>query len=298
AGVKGEFEARLKAVLAEVKASPRPVILFIDEAHTLVGAGGQPGQGDAANLLKPALARGELRTVAATTWAEYKKYFEGDVALKRRFQVIKVSEPEVPLAVHMLRGLAPGLERHHSVRVLDEAVEEAVRLSHRYITDRQLPDKCVGLLDTACARVALSQSATPAALEDCRRQIDRAEAEIAGLQREEAAGGDHAPRLQELRRLREEAGDRLAALEERWGREEQLGEPLRSVRAELEQHAGEARPLYVGDGPLPAAEERRRGDLARLQRELRQVLGEVPLVRPFVDAQAVAEVVSAWTGVP
>ena len=151
-----------------------PIILFIDEAHTLIGAGGQAGQGDAANLLKPALARGELRTIAATTCAEYKKYFETDAALKRRFQVVKVDEPDEQKAIRMLRGLSPMLEKHHKVRILDEAVEDAVRLSHRYITDRQLPDKAVSLLDTACARVALSQSATPPALEDCRREIEHA----------------------------------------------------------------------------------------------------------------------------
>src|SRR5579859_7133436 len=166
AGVKGEFENRLKSVMAEVKASAQPIILFIDEAHTIIGAGGAAGQADAANLLKPALARGELRTIAATTWMEYKKYFEEDPALKRRFQVVKVDEPDVDKAVRMMRGVAATLEKHHKVRILDEAIEDAVKLSHRYITDRQLPDKSVSLLDTACARVNLSQAATPAALED------------------------------------------------------------------------------------------------------------------------------------
>src|SRR5262249_31524001 len=141
AGVKGEFENRLKNVIKEVKESPIPIILFIDEAHTMIGAGGQAGQGDAANILKPALARGELRTIAATTWAEYKKYFEDDAALKRRFQVVKIGEPEVPIAVRMMRGLTEMLEKHHKVRILAEAVEDAVKLSARYITDRQLPDK-------------------------------------------------------------------------------------------------------------------------------------------------------------
>src|SRR5438270_7452260 len=167
AGVKGEFENRLKQVIAEVKGSPVPVVLFIDEAHTMIGAGNQAGQGDAANLLKPALARGELRTIAATTWAEYKKYFEGDAALKRRFQVVKVAEPTPAEAIQMMLGLTASLEQHHQVRILDEAVGDSVRLSARYISDRYLPDKSVSLLDTACARVALSQTATPAAIEDC-----------------------------------------------------------------------------------------------------------------------------------
>src|SRR5271166_2135794 len=198
AGVKGEFENRLKNVIAEVKASPTPVILFIDEAHTIIGAGGQAGQNDAANLLKPALARGELRTIAATTWDEYKKYFETDPALKRRFQVVKVDEPDEVRAIRMMRGMAEVLERHHKVRLLDEAIEDAVRLSSRYITDRQLPDKSVSLLDTACARVALSQAATPAPLEDRQREIALLETEIGILQREAAAGTDHKTRLDEL----------------------------------------------------------------------------------------------------
>jgi len=167
ASMKGEFENRLRQVIDEVQASPKPIILFIDEAHTLIGAGGAAGQGDAANLLKPALARGTLRTIAATTWAEYKKYFEKDPALTRRFQVIKVEEPSEEKAILMIRGLAPVLEKHHGVNLLDEALEAAARLSHRYIPSRQLPDKAVSLIDTACARVAISQHATPPALEDC-----------------------------------------------------------------------------------------------------------------------------------
>src|SRR4029077_3306634 len=199
AGVKGEFDERLKSVIAEVKASPQPIILFIDEAHTIIGAGGAAGQGDAANLLKPALARGELRTIAATTWAEYKKYFETDAALKRRFQLVKVDEPDEPKAIRMMRGLTATLEKHHKVRILDEAIEDAVKLSQRYITDRQLPDKSVSLLDTSCARVGLSQSATPAALEDCRRDLEHLDVEIKELEREKAAGAPHDKRLAELR---------------------------------------------------------------------------------------------------
>jgi type VI secretion system protein VasG len=203
AGVKGEFENRLKSVIAEVKASPQPVILFIDEAHTIIGAGGAAGQGDAANLLKPALARGELRTIAATTWAEYKKYFETDAALKRRFQVVKVDEPDEDKGIRMMRGLTATLEKHHKVRILEEAVEDSVKLSHRYITDRQLPDKSVSLLDTACARVALGQSATPPALEDCRREIEHLDVEIGILERESAVTAGHEQRLQEVNELKQ-----------------------------------------------------------------------------------------------
>src|SRR6266851_8976227 len=188
AGVKGEFEQRLKDLLKEVTSSPIPIIVFIDEAHQMIGAGGSAGQGDAANILKPALARGELRTIAATTWSEYKKYFEKDPALKRRFQVVKVDEPDEEKAILMMRGLMATLEKHHKVRILDEAVEDSVKLSHRYITDRQLPDKSVSLLDTASARVALGQAATPPALEDCRREIEHATVEIGILEREAITG--------------------------------------------------------------------------------------------------------------
>src|SRR5438552_9518147 len=213
AGIKGEFENRLKSVIAEVKASPQPIILFIDEAHTIIGAGGAAGQGDAANLLKPALARGELRTVAATTWMEYKKFFETDAALKRRFQVVKVDEPDIDRAIRMMRGLNGVLEKHHKVEILEEAVADAVKLSSRYITDRQLPDKCVSLLDTACAKVALGQSATPAALEDCRREIEHLDVELGILEREQAVGAAHDERLQELAEQKQAAQTRLTGLE-------------------------------------------------------------------------------------
>ena len=171
AGIKGEFENRLKSVIDEVKASPQPIILFIDEAHTMIGAGGQAGGNDAANLLKPALARGELRTIAATTWAEYKKYFEKDAALARSFQVVKVDEPDEEKAISMMRGIADKMEEHHNVRILDEAIVDCVKLSHRYITGRQLPDKSVSVLDTACAKVAIGQGATPASVENATRRI-------------------------------------------------------------------------------------------------------------------------------
>src|ERR1700683_4421547 len=191
AGVKGEFENRLKGLIEEVKASPIPIILFIDEAHTMIGAGGQAGQNDAANLLKPALARGELRTIAATTWSEYKKYFEKDPALARRFQVVKVEEPVEAQCLTMLRGIVPSLEKHHKVRILDEGLTAAVHLSHRFLAGRQLPDKAVSVLDTACARLALGQSATPPAIEDCVRQLDDLAVQQRILEREAAVGSAH-----------------------------------------------------------------------------------------------------------
>jgi type VI secretion system protein VasG len=298
AGVKGEFENRLKSVIAEVKASPQPIILFIDEAHTIIGAGGAAGQGDAANLLKPALARGELRTIAATTWAEYKKFFEKDAALKRRFQVVKVDEPEEVRAIRMMRGLTPTLEKHHRVRILEEAVEDAVKLSHRYITDRQLPDKSVSLLDTVCARVALGLSATPPALEDCRREIEHLDVEMGILEREKAVGAAHDTRLQELTARRDAAQTRRANLEERWTQEKRIVEEIQKLRAKLEAHAAAAKDK-AGEGRLKESEELRcREDLAKHEKELAKLQGETPLVQPVVDSQAVAEVVSAWTGIP
>jgi type VI secretion system protein VasG len=287
AGVKGEFENRLKQVMAEVKASPEPIILFIDEAHTVIGAGGAPGQNDAANLLKPALARGELRTIAATTWAEYKKYFESDLALKRRFQPVKVDEPSETAAVRMLRGVAETLERHHKVRLLEESLEHAVRLSSRYLTDRQLPDKAVSVLDTACARVSLSQNARPPALEDCVREIDLLQTEIRLLQREQAAGADHQTRLDELAGQLATAQRRRTALEQQQAGEKKLVDQMQAVRAALEA------------GKLSAElAARDTAELRRLRDELGRLQGNTPLVFPVVDGQAVAEVVAAWTGIP
>jgi type VI secretion system protein VasG len=295
AGVKGEFENRLKSVIAEVKASPQPIILFIDEAHTIIGAGGQAGQGDAANLLKPALARGELRTIAATTWAEYKKYFESDAALKRRFQVVKVDEPNETLATRMMRGVTATLEKHHKVRVLDEAIEDAVKLSHRYITDRQLPDKAVSLLDTACARVALGQAATPPAIEDCQREIEHLGIEIDILKREKAAGAAHEERLQELTTKKESAEVRLVDLKKRWEEEKKLVAEVQKLRSRLEGHAeGGAN----GERLSPEEESKCQAELGRLRQDLAKLQGESPLVQPVVDRQAVAEVVSGWTGIP
>ncbi len=222
AGIKGEFENRLKGVIEEVAKSPAPIILFIDEAHTMIGAGGQAGQGDAANLLKPALARGELRTIAATTWAEYKKYFERDAALARRFQVVKVEEPSEESCTIMMRGLVCTLESHHGVEILDEAVQASVRLSSRYISGRQLPDKSVSLLDTACARVAIGHSATPSAIEDTQRTIDHLGVTIGVLGREQASGASHDERIMELQEQQAASVVRLAELNARWEQEREL----------------------------------------------------------------------------
>jgi type VI secretion system protein VasG len=356
ASVKGEFENRLKGVIDEVKRSPHPIILFIDEAHTMIGAGGQAGQSDAANLLKPALARGELRTVAATTWSEYKKYFEKDAALARRFQVVKIEEPTEPIAAAMLRGMVPLMEKHFGIRVLDEAITEAVRLSARYISGRQLPDKAVGVLDTACAKVALGQTAQPAAIEQRRKQLERLQAEQAALQREVAAGAPHADRLAEL--ATEEAALRaeLAELDKRYQAEQTLVAEIVRLRRELEAEpavpaaasatvpaaetgeasAGVATAAAVHAGAasegasLPAAKPRKSSRAAVApkagartsatapatdtaaavtlspaqqalrdkQAELAALQGESPLVPMQVDGHVVAEIVSAWTGIP
>lgn len=299
AGVKGEFENRLKSVIAEVKASPQPVILFIDEAHTIIGAGGAAGQGDAANLLKPALARGELRTIAATTWMEYKKYFETDAALKRRFQVVKVEEPDIELGVTMMRGLTGVLEKHHKIRILEEAVIDSVKLSSRYITDRQLPDKSVSLLDTACAKVALGQSSVPPALEDARRLIEHLNVEMGILEREAAVGVDHSERLAELKERKDSAQNTLQALEKRWNDEKKLVADIQKVRGKLEANAASV--AAPGDGKdrlKPEEEKRTKEELAALEKELKKLQGESPLVAPVVDSQSVAEVVSGWTGIP
>jgi type VI secretion system protein VasG len=301
AGVKGEFENRLKNVIAEVKASPIPVILFIDEAHTMIGAGGQAGQGDAANLLKPALARGELRTIAATTWAEYKKYFEKDAALARRFQVVKVEEPAEAVAIEILRGLVEVMERHHGVRVLDEALVETVRLSSRYIAGRQLPDKAVSLLDTACARVALSQAAMPAAIEGCHRRITRLETERRLLEREQALQGDHGTRLAEIIAARTAEEAELALLQERWTKEKHLVGEIQKLALELRSKEGAttAAPTQAAPSPMSAEDrERTRQSLMTLSAELRALQGQTPLVHPHVDGQAIAEVIAAWTGIP
>jgi len=212
AGIKGEFENRLKGLIEEVKSSSVPIILFIDEAHTMIGAGGQAGQNDAANLLKPALARGELRTIAATTWSEYKKFFEKDAALARRFQVVKVEEPVEQQCMVMLRGIVGALEKHHNVRILDEGVAAAVRLSHRFLAGRQLPDKAVSVLDTACARLSLGQNSTPAAIEDASREIDDLAVQTRVLEREASVGADHGERLGNIATKKAAAEERLKTL--------------------------------------------------------------------------------------
>jgi type VI secretion system protein VasG len=329
ASVKGEFEKRLKGVIDEVKASTTPIIMFIDEAHTLIGAGGTAGQNDAANLLKPALARGELRTIAATTWAEYKKYFEQDAALTRRFQVVKVEEPSEPVCVEMMRGLVSTLENHHNVRVLNSAVVDAVKLSHRYIHGRQLPDKAVSLLDTACARVGISQSAIPAQIEDLRRRLEQNEVARDILMRETATGSDHSEDLEELSTGKTDAEEKLKALEERWEKEKELVEKIRDIRGQLEPPAkaktngkAPASPLTAeaGQGAAPgeaqqfssapsatveatgplddATREKLLNDLKALNAELEGIQGEEPLIQVCVDQQAIAEVVSNWTGIP
>ena len=295
AGVKGEFENRLKSVIEETKASAQPIILFIDEAHTLIGAGGAAGQNDAANLLKPALARGELRTIAATTWAEYKKYFEKDAALTRRFQPVKIEEPTEKMATAMIRGLVPTLELHHKVRILDEAVSEAVRLSARYIPARQLPDKAVSLIDTACARVAMSQNAVPAPIEDRQRRIGLLDAELKIVEREISEGTDLAARRDALTAEREEANKELGDLQKRWEAERALVVEIDAVRHKIDAAAGRA---TAGDGAAPIDGKTERAKLADLSARLRTLQGEQPLIFPVVDGQAIAEIVEGWTGIP
>ena len=288
ASMKGEFENRLRQVIEEVQASPKPIILFIDEAHTLIGAGGAAGTGDAANLLKPALARGTLRTIAATTWAEYKKHIEKDPALTRRFQVVVVDEPSEEKATLMMRGIAGGLEQHHGVQLLDEAIRAAVNLSHRYIPDRQLPDKAVSLLDTACARVAISQHAVPPLVEDARRTIESLEIERGLIDREQAIGIDTEDRQPKAEQALRDVRAQLEKLEHRWKAEKDLVDRILENRSELRKKPGDA------------AEKRqeRLTQLAGLEKELEQMQGEAPLILPGVDEQAVAAVVSDWTGIP
>jgi type VI secretion system protein VasG len=310
ASMKGEFEQRLRSVIEEVQASPRPIILFIDEAHTLVGAGGAAGTGDAANLLKPALARGTLRTVAATTWAEYKKYFEKDPALTRRFQVVQVDEPDEKKGILMLRGVATMMEKHHKVQILDEAIEAAVKLSHRYIPARQLPDKAVSLLDTACARVAVSLHATPAEVEDSQRRIEALETELQIIGREASIGIDTAEREAQCTALLGAERERQATLRQRWDEEKALVDELLAIRGRLR---GGTRPVEGTGSKLEAAAEAQAPEADRLsdgeradlleqlkgvQGRLTELQGESPLILPTADYQAVASVVADWTGIP
>jgi len=332
AGIKGEFENRLKGLIEEVKASPIPIILFIDEAHTMIGAGGQAGQGDAANLLKPALARGELRTIAATTWSEYKKYFEKDPALARRFQVVKVEEPIETQCMTMLRGIVPSLEKHHKVRILDEGLTAAVHLSHRYLAGRQLPDKAVSILDTACARLALGQSAVPPAIEDSVRQIDDLAVQKRILEREAVVGADHRERLQEISTKSAEIESRLSGLRARFEKERDLVTTIRDFRSQLENAASQNGNAATAQTEIPgvasdtaatapaatapaaaassatatAVEEAAkpvdvaavRAQLAQAESDLAALQGETPMIRVAVDAQIIGEVISGWTGIP
>ena len=316
ASMKGEFEQRLRSVIDEVQASAKPIILFIDETHTLVGAGGAAGTGDAANLLKPALARGTLRTIGATTFAEYKKHIEKDPALTRRFQTIQVDEPDEPKAILMMRGVASTMEKHHKVQILDEALEAAVKLSHRYIPARQLPDKSVSLLDTACARVAVSLHATPAEVDDCRKRIQALETELGIIGRERAIGIDIGKRETDAAEMLASERTRLSVLDERWAAERTLVDELLDLRAKL--RAG-IQPVEGTGSTLEAAaaveanaaasegltaadrEAERAAQLAQLkvvQDKLSALQGETPLILPTVDYQAVAAVVGDWTGIP
>jgi type VI secretion system protein VasG len=304
ASMKGEFEQRLRSVIEEVQASPRPIILFIDEAHTLVGAGGAAGTGDAANLLKPALARGTLRTVAATTWAEYKKHIEKDPALTRRFQTVQVAEPDENKCLLMIRGIASTMEKHHKVQLLDEALEAAVRLSHRYIPSRQLPDKAVSLLDTACARVAISQFAVPPEVEDCRKRIEALETELGIIGRETAVGVDTAERSKIATEKLEKNKAQLAELETRWNSEKALVEKILDIRGQLRgatgkvEGAAQAAPAAAAAGAPPVDATALLAELGKLQAELGKLQGEKPLILPTADHQAVASVVESWTGIP
>ncbi|MEJ2462510.1 MAG: type VI secretion system ATPase TssH [Candidatus Thiodiazotropha sp.] len=307
ASMKGEFENRLKQLIEEVQASEKPIILFIDEAHSLIGAGGSAGTGDAANLLKPALARGTLRTVAATTWAEYKKHIEKDPALTRRFQVVQVEEPDEARAIGMMRHMAATLEAHHQVAILDEALAASVRLSHRYIPARQLPDKSVSLLDTACARVAISQRALPAEVEDCRRRIESLETELAIARRERSIGIDSDQREATARQALATERQQLTELEDRWQEERLLVEEILELQRQLHDGAGSsetAMPSKEDDtsppvaDTLPASAEKLLSRLNACRNSLAQLQGEQPLILPGVDAQAVASVVGDWTGIP
>ena len=290
AGIKGEFENRLKSVISEIKSSPIPIILFIDEAHTLIGAGGAAGTSDAANLLKPALARGEMRTIAATTWAEYKKYFEKDPALTRRFQVVKVEEPDEAKAVMMMRAVAPFLEKHHKVRITDDALIDSVRLSHRFIPARQLPDKSVSVLDTACARVAIGMTTVPASIDDLNRRKAQIDREVKILERETVIGREHVERLAALASEKEAAETRLEELNASWRSEKGLAEKIMALQGLIHELHG----VDGADGSIPGKREELKG----LEAELKAIQGKNPLVQTEVDAQIISEVISGWTGIP
>ncbi|MEJ1157581.1 type VI secretion system ATPase TssH [Prosthecomicrobium sp. N25] len=287
ASMKGEFEQRLRSVIDEVQASPTPIVLFIDEAHTLIGAGGQAGTGDAANLLKPPLARGTLRTVAATTWSEYRQYIEKDPALTRRFQPVNVDEPDTERCCRMLRGLIGPMEKHHKVKISDAAVVAAVEFSKRYIPARQLPDKAVSLLDTAAARVAISQSAIPAAIEDTRASIAALEAEAAALKADRDLGIVSTERLGEIDAALATLRGELETLEAEWASEKALVEEIRALRESVAAPEAEAE-----------AQESARAALAEKAGRLETIDPERRMIYAHVDEQAVASVVSDWTGIP
>ncbi|GGE53872.1 type VI secretion system ATPase TssH [Actibacterium pelagium] len=303
ASMKGEFENRLRQVIDEVQASPDPIVMFVDETHTLVGAGGAAGTGDAANLLKPALARGTLRTIGATTWAEYKKYIEKDPALTRRFQVVQVDEPDIPKAVLMMRGIASMLEKHHRVQVLDEGIEAAVSLSARYIPARQLPDKSVSLLDTACARVAVSQHAVPAEVDDSQRRIEALTTELEIIGRDETAGYDVTDRREAVTAAKEAEEERLKGLTERWDAEKAVVESILDLRSKLREGGApvDEAPAEGEETDSPLSDEDRAklmDELKAKNDELTTLQGDSPLILPIVDHQAVASVVGDWTGIP
>ena len=343
ASMKGQFEERLKQVIDEVQASEIPIIMFIDEAHTLIGAGGSQGTGDAANLLKPALARGTLRTVAATTWAEYKKYFEKDPALTRRFQVVQIDEPDEEKAIQMMRCLGGVMEKHHEVLVLDEALEASVKLSHRYIPARQLPDKSISVLDTACARVAISQHATPGTVEYHQKRLEMLEMEQGIVIKEDALGIDTQDRLEELKESIIEEEKVLAELDIRWQQEKDLVEKILAIRAKLHKNIDDSKENDKTDADEPEEKapkvdveisletppkkadtedsdenstveatenevennddtpidaEALKAEFTKLQDELVELQGDIPLVMPTVNESAVASVVADWTGIP
>jgi len=299
ASVKGEFEQRLRSVIDEVQKSVKPIILFIDEVHTLIGAGGQAGTGDAANLLKPALARGQLRTIAATTWDEYRKHVEKDPALSRRFQQIFVAEPDEAKAIRMLRFSMGHLEKHHFVQILDEAIEAAVRLSVRFIPARQLPDKAVSLLDTASARVAISQDITPAPIEDLRRRIDALGVESGLLRKEALTGQDHSERINAIEASMASDKAALADLEKRFADEKGLITRIIALRTALRAAGTVVDPAPGATAPLPSGQSSAKlGELKQLQEKLTALQGESPMLFPCVDAACVAAVVSEWTGIP
>ncbi|MGF6090204.1 type VI secretion system ATPase TssH [Pseudomonas sp. 18173] len=297
AGVKGEFEQRLKGVIDAVRGADKPIILFIDEAHTLIGAGGAEGGSDAANLLKPALARGELRTLAATTWLEYKKYFEKDPALARRFQLVQVEEPDETTAVEMLRGVAAKLEQHHGVQVLDAAIHEAVKLSHRYISGRQLPDKAISVLDTACARVALGQHDVPPPLESLRHRQNSLKDEVERLRREQATGLDHRERITLLESESASNVQAIRELETRWNEERVAVRELLETRSQLltlSERADSDKP----DEAIDSRIDHLAAELVRLEAGLDAIRQDDPLVPEQVDGKTVAAVIAGWTGIP